>query len=492
MSDIFRRSRIIMWTQTESAKNHTPRCLGKTILILLAAWVFFIICVLARSPLVSELTASTSNITKSPVHDIVGSDQSIGRVMPMSEIVAGVDALTMDDFNAAAGEVINDQDNALAAISNISKSPAHKIVGSDHSIGKIILDSFSHAIESDTLPDKGPINFPLILRNGTLLCRRAHLSTITMPHKMRMSAVAEMIHAGLELYKHNKTVHRLRSELPFILLTGDGNGCDIKKQRDILKYPRLTWSYHSSKYGNDWCKAIAIPTFKSWENSKSNFTSYSKQYPWPSKINKAVWRGSTTYDSYFAGAKLNDTPRGKLVQKSMGSPELIDAGFYRFTKQYESHEDELANHTILTNRIPFDDQMKYKAILDIDGNNWSSRFPRLLCTNSVVIKIDPDYIEYFYHELNPMVHYVPASLENVTQVAAYVLDKENEGEMQNIVKSANIWCQQKMTPVGVAKDMMSQLEKYELSYNNYMGKAMYNTSMPPLITDVAAKDLVKC
>ena len=29
----------------------------------------------------------------------------------------------------------------------------------------------------------------------------------------------------------------------------------------------------------------------------------------------------------------------------------------------------------------FNDQMEYKAIVDIDGNDWSSRFPKLL-TNS--------------------------------------------------------------------------------------------------------------
>lgn len=27
------------------------------------------------------------------------------------------------------------------------------------------------------------------------------------------------------------------------------------------------------------------------------------------------------------------------------------------------------------------------ALIDIDGNNWSSRFMMLLCTNSVVIKV---------------------------------------------------------------------------------------------------------
>ena len=64
---------------------------------------------------------------------------------------------------------------------------------------------------------------------------------------------------------------------------------------------------------------------------------------------------------------------------------------------------------------------KYKAILDIDGNSYSARFSRLLCTNSVIIKITPRWAEYFFDELQPMAHYVPANLENLTKVVEYVV-----------------------------------------------------------------------
>lgn len=49
--------------------------------------------------------------------------QTIGRVMPLVEVLARVDALTMDDVKAAANEVINDQDHALAAIGGIHELP---------------------------------------------------------------------------------------------------------------------------------------------------------------------------------------------------------------------------------------------------------------------------------------------------------------------------------------------------------------------------------
>jgi len=48
---------------------------------------------------------------------------TVGRVISLTEMLAKVDALTMDDVKAAAGEVINDQDHALAAIGGIHELP---------------------------------------------------------------------------------------------------------------------------------------------------------------------------------------------------------------------------------------------------------------------------------------------------------------------------------------------------------------------------------
>ena len=67
-----------------------------------------------------------------------------------------------------------------------------------------------------------------------------------------------------------------------------------------------------------------------------------------------------------------------------------------------------------------------------------------------------------------MVHFVPASLENLTQVAAYVLDRQNDEEMRSIVDSANSWCRAKMTKKKMAKDMMSQIDAYETMLSDYL------------------------
>ena len=57
--------------------------------------------------------------------------------------------------------------------------------------------------------------------------------------------------------------------------------------------------------------------------------------------------------------------------------------------------------------------------------------------------MDPDYIEHFYSDggdVQPIIHYGPASFKNITEVVAYVMDKKNKSQMKEMVKLANSWC----------------------------------------------------
>ena len=89
-----------------------------------------------------------------------------------------------------------------------------------------------------------------------------------------------------------------------------------------------------------------------------------------------------------------------------------------------------------------------------------------------------------------MVHYVPASLDNLTEVAAYVLDNENADEMKLIVDSANTWCKRKMTEEIMVTDFMMQLKKYEVAFNGYMEQNIHNDPLAPLLDNIT--DLVEC
>ena len=109
-----------------------------------------------------------------------------------------------------------------------------------------------------------------------------------------------------------------------------------------------------------------------------------------------------------------------------------------------------------------------------------------------VIQVDPDYIEYFYKDQKPMVHYVYALIENMTNVAAYLLNKESKEEMQAIDDSTNLQCKQNITEEGMAKYIMIQLEQYGASFNHFMESRHKDPTNPTIIPNDMVNELVEC
>ena len=92
------------------------------------------------------------------------------------------------------------------------------------------------------------------------------------------------------------------------------------------------------------------------------------------KIPKLVWRGRITGYTYRDGER----PRQNLIRYSRDYLDIMDVK--------PSTKKSLMKQ---------DDFQMYKAILDIDGNAWSARLGKLLCYNSVVIKVEPEYVGYW-------------------------------------------------------------------------------------------------
>ena len=207
---------------------------------------------------------------------------------------------------------------------------------------------------------KNPI--PLIIKDGKLLCRPGHIHAI---NDRVVRSFIEMVHGGLELHPISD-----RSILLSVWET-DSCQCDLKpKLLDRLEYPRFSWSIPATKFGSDWCQAIGMPcytTFDAFQNMnerkwRRRFLYYNMwKYPWSKKIDKALWRGRTTYDPVqYGNSSIHDIPRGQLVRKSMDAPEVLDAGFVEIIQKF-THQQELQNQTNYVEEIQFEDQMKYKG-----------------------------------------------------------------------------------------------------------------------------------
>ncbi|KAL7470951.1 hypothetical protein ACHAXS_011239 [Conticribra weissflogii] len=330
---------------------------------------------------------------------------------------------------------------------------------------------------------------PLILDvdNRKLLCRRGHKRKMSW---FRSRLFMNMVRMGLKIrrptppetkgLRNNKSTRlNTKSSLPVLFTEVDEIYCNIADRKDTYSFPRLAWSTVSQAHqgdSNNWCHVIGMPSYETWyyfhrkfKNEVDwvrQFRSNEQRYPWHKKLNKAVWRGSTTYEGTLYGDKSLDlTPRGRLVKLSMDYPERVDAGFTKIVQKFEKNAQVLMKETMVVRRMRMSNMMRYKAIIDIDGNGWSSRFGMLLCMNSVVIKIEPDYVEYFYKDLQPMVHYMPATLQNLTQTVQYATAKANENEMRAMVQNANAWCQKTLIEPKFVDDSLMQLELYQEALN---------------------------
>jgi len=333
-------------------------------------------------------------------------------------------------------------------------------------------------------PDPTFVGTPLYcVRNGRLYGWKRHQENARqhLYYGLRIHTYEQLISRSLALARyavsnsHQKKIDARVVELvtepfPFNFEWMDLTTCQEKSfLNGIPFFAYLTFAH---KDPDDTCMPLATPTYEQWRKyqnivSSRHWTSVfhrqEEENPWNTKINQAGWRGSTTGEKWMF-PNWRDLPRVKLVQIAAENSNLIDAGLTSFNNRNDTEIKEIIDMGLAGKRIEMHDYQKYKSIIDIDGNSWSSRFADLLCMNSVVIKVEPRWIDYFYPELQPWVHYVPvhANLSNLVEIVILVTsdDDKTQENMRQIVQNANVWCRSKMTATQLSIDMLWLLISY--------------------------------
>jgi hypothetical protein len=82
--------------------------------------------------------------------------------------------------------------------------------------------------------------------------------------------------------------------------------------------------------------------------------------------------------------------------------------------------------------------------------------------------MEPRYVEYFWSTLQPGVHYLSATEANLTAVAGFIADDDNQEEVKTIIRNANNWCSTHMTQTQLKRDFLAILNGYieELNRHN--------------------------
>lgn len=248
---------------------------------------------------------------------------------------------------------------------------------------------------------------------------------------------------------------------PFFGWYGDFQKCNYQNFEATDSIPMLT---NSAKVGCDY--AFPTPSYQQIIDARTDryrflFQEYLRKYPFESKIRKGFWRG-TLSDNH--PDRVFEHIRWRFCETVFQSQsDLFDVGLTRIPKHNHRAENNLTQVGGLASYIsPMEDFQKYLAILDMDGNSWSSRFGTLLCYNSVVIKIESKYVDYFHYDLKPWTHYVPVrdDLSDLFETVAFVMDPQNAETMKDIIAAANQWCAARFHPTQMAHDMVDVFESY--------------------------------
>jgi len=358
-----------------------------------------------------------------------------------------------------------------------------------------------------------------VVNNGTLLALQEQEQFTRKNgdwYRGRWKPFEEMVQAGLDVarlllsdestftdfYSSTHSSSLLLSDLidghvslPLIFDAKDWESCARFNGSQVLEktdFPYFTYAMSTFPKGN--CTPFAIPCYEMWRRLKetakfvpsdwdrpqrsdtthpswdSVWDTYMPRsfhpFRWDNKIRKLVWRGSSTGKLPPNSKDWRELPRFKLVKVGMENRDTMDFAITKLVQEWQEPDHakeikkELGNR--LSSWMDFTHFMKYRGIVDIEGNSWSSRLGHLFCLNSVVIRIDRSRINYFEKELQPWVHYIPVKedLSDLEDVAKYVADDMNDEQLKAMVQAGNDWCRIKMTQTQFAIDMLYILLSY--------------------------------
>ncbi|CAG2159653.1 unnamed protein product [Oppiella nova] len=174
-------------------------------------------------------------------------------------------------------------------------------------------------------------------------------------------------------------VHHKWHDLPVLSFSKE-----VTQYRDVL-YP--AWTF--------WSGGPAIDRYPTgigrWDLMRQRIVK--NGVDWHNKSSVAFFRGSRTSDE-----------RDPLIRLSRALPQLIDAQ-YTANQAWRSVADTLGEQPAPT--VTFEDHCVYKYLVNMRGVAASFRYKHLFLCKSVVLNADSDWIEFFYPQLKPWIHFVP-------------------------------------------------------------------------------------
>ncbi len=130
-----------------------------------------------------------------------------------------------------------------------------------------------------------------------------------------------------------------------------------------------------------------------WDVQRAVLRAAAADWPWGRKDARAFFRGSRT-----AAA------RDPLIQLARAAPHLADAAYTR-NQAWRSKEDTLGAEPAPV--VSLEAHCRHKLLFNFRGVAASFRLRHVMLCGSAVLHVGQDWLEFFYEDLRPWLHYVP-------------------------------------------------------------------------------------
>lgn len=213
----------------------------------------------------------------------------------------------------------------------------------------------------------------------------------------------------------------------------------------------------------DVASLILIPDIKAmvgYGRLRSQIPLANDKFPWDKKVGRSFWRGSTT-GGYSTLSTWEHLARAKLVLLSLNHPDKIDA---RFTGVVQCDREVpllMKAKGMLSKSVAKADHVKYKYLVDVDGNSCSyERYFWLLLSNSLVLKQVTPNIQWYYGALEPYKHYVPLKEDLSDLLEKIEWAKEHDLEARLIAEEATHFIENNLQPEDTALYLYLLIKEY--------------------------------
>lgn len=183
----------------------------------------------------------------------------------------------------------------------------------------------------------------------------------------------------------------------------------FSKTRDYADIMYPAWTF--------WAGGPAISLYPTgigrWDLQRDVITKAAEQsWTWDKKKPVGFFRGSRT-----------SSERDPLILLSRSKPELVDAQYTK-NQAWKSDQDTLGRPA--AKEVRFEDHCQYKYLFNFRGVAASFRLKHLFLCKSLVLHVGDEWLEFFYPQLKPWVHYVPVGvdLDEVEELLEFA--KEND------------------------------------------------------------------